>query len=61
MAKAPEYYSAKETKKPIKKRVFHDDDQCRVGRDIPPSDRRNGTGGYKQRRECIEAYLASAA
>jgi len=61
MAKVPEYFSAKQTKKPNKKRIYHDDDQCRAGRDIPQSERRNGTGGYRQCEECIEAYLASAA
>jgi hypothetical protein len=61
MAKVPDYFSAKETKKPNKKRIYHDDDQCRAGRDILQSERRNGTGGYRQCEECIEAYLASAA
>ncbi len=61
MAKVPEYYSVKETKKPIKKRIYHDDDQCRVGGAIPQNERRNGTGGYRQCQDCIEAFLASAA
>jgi len=61
MAKVPEYYSVKEAKKPIKKRIYHDDDQCRVARDIPQSERRCGTGGYRQCQECIEASLVSAA
>ncbi|MGD0506165.1 MAG: hypothetical protein ABSA27_00090 [Terriglobales bacterium] len=60
MAKIPECYSVKETKKPIKKRIYRDDDQCRAGRDIPQSERHTGTGGYKHCQECIEAYLASA-
>ena len=41
MAKVPEYYSVKETERPIKKRIYHDDDPCRVARDIPQSERRN--------------------
>ena len=61
MAKVAEYYSVKETKKPIKKRIYQDDDQCRVACDIPQSERRNGTGGYRRCQECIEANLASAA
>jgi len=61
MAKVPGYCSVKETKKPIGKRIYHDDDQCRVARDTPQSERRNRTGSYKQRRECIDASLASAA
>lgn len=60
MAKVPEYYHANENKKPIKKRIYHDDDQCRVARDMPQSERRNGTGGYRQCEECCEASLASA-
>jgi len=61
MAKVPEYYSVKENKKPFNKRIYHDDDQCRAGRNIPQSEQRNGTGGYKRCQECLEAYLASAA
>jgi hypothetical protein len=61
MAKVPEYYSVKETKKPFQKRVYHDDDQCPVARSIPENERRNGTGGYGCCEECIKASLGSAA
>jgi CheY-like chemotaxis protein len=61
MAKVTEYYSVKENKKPFNKRVYHDDDQCRAGRDILQSERRNGTGGYRHCDDCTEAALASAA
>ena len=50
MAKVPEYYHANENKKPIKKRIYHDDDQWRVARDMPQSERRNGTGGLQALR-----------
>jgi len=60
MAKILEYYSVKETKKTIKKRIYHDDDQCRAARDIPQNER-GDTGGYGHCQECIEASLVSAA
>jgi hypothetical protein len=52
MAKVTEYYSINEAKKPADKRVYHDNDQCRAGRDIPQSERRNGKGGYRHCEDC---------
>jgi hypothetical protein len=52
MAKVKEYYSINEASKPANKRVHHDNDQCRAGRDIPMSERRAGTGGYRHCEDC---------
>jgi hypothetical protein len=52
MAKDKEYYSVNEVKKSANKRVYHDNDQCRAGREIPPSERRDGTGGYRHCEDC---------
>src|ERR1035437_4565858 len=46
MAKVADYYSVNEANKPADKQVYHDNDQCRAGRDIPQSERRPGRGGY---------------
>src|SRR5260370_5796544 len=61
MARAPEYYSAQETKKPNKKRIYHDDDKCRVSREIPQREQRYGTVGYRQCEDGIEPYMTTAA
>jgi hypothetical protein len=36
-----------EEKKPANQRVYHDNINCRPGQDIPPHERRPGTGGYR--------------
>lgn len=46
------YYSINETKKPAEKRVHHNDTNCKVGRDIPENERRDGTGGYRLCEDC---------
>jgi hypothetical protein len=52
-AKSKEYYSANEKNKPPNKRVYHDNDQCRAGREILPSDRRDGKGDdYRHCKDC---------
>jgi hypothetical protein len=52
MAKVADYYSVNEAKKPADKQVYHDNDQCRAGRDIPQSERRPGRGGYRHCNDC---------
>jgi hypothetical protein len=52
MAKVADYYSAQEVNKPAEKRVYHDNDQCRSGRDIRPADKRSGRGGYRHCDDC---------
>lgn len=52
MPKVKEYYSVKEDSKPANERVYHDNDQCRAGRDILTRDRRDGKGGYRHCKDC---------
>ena len=42
-----QFYSVNEEKKPANQRVYHDNINCRPGQDIPPHERRPGTGGYR--------------
>jgi hypothetical protein len=51
MAKVADYYSVNEASKPAVNRVYHDNDQCKAGRDIPKNERRPGRGGY---RHCVD-------
>lgn len=55
MGKDPNYYSINEAKKPADKQVYHDNNQCKAGRDIPQSERRPGKGpgqGYRHCKDC---------
>jgi hypothetical protein len=52
MAKVSAFYSVNETKKPVEKRVYHNDNSCPAGRDIPSNERRPGTGGYRLCEDC---------
>jgi hypothetical protein len=52
MAKVADYYSINEAKKPADKQVYHDNDQCIAGRDIPKSEQRPGRGGYRHCNDC---------
>jgi len=52
MAKVADYYSINEAKKPKDKQVYHDNDQCIAGRDIPQNERRPGRGGYRHCNDC---------
>ncbi len=48
------YYSIHEAKKPEPQRVYHDDETCPAGREIPAEDRHNGTNGYRLCRDCMQ-------
>jgi hypothetical protein len=52
MTKVPDFYSINEVKKPVDKRVYHDNNACAPGRDIPQSERRSGNGGYRHCDDC---------
>jgi hypothetical protein len=52
MGRVSPYHSVNESKKPTDKRVYHTDDQCRAGRDIPHNERLPGTGGYPHCKDC---------
>jgi hypothetical protein len=48
------FYSVNETLKPVKNsRVYHDNNACAPGRDIPAKERKPGTGGYRHCEQCI--------
>jgi hypothetical protein len=52
-AKGKEYYSVNENNKPPHKQVYHDNDQCRSGREILTKDRRPGNpNGYRRCEDC---------
>lgn len=52
MTSVPAFYSINEVKKPPQHRVYHNDSVCPSGRDIPQSERRAGTGGYRLCEDC---------
>jgi hypothetical protein len=54
MAKVPAFHSINESAKPAAHRVYHNETQCAPGRDIPVSERRPGTGGYRLCEKCQE-------
>ena len=54
MTKVPAFYSVNEVKKLPADRVHHDNRACRPGQDIPQSERRTGTGGYRLCQVCKE-------
>ena len=49
MPRTRPFYSVNEIKKAVQNRVFHNNDACPPGQEIPPWDRRPGTNDY---REC---------
>jgi hypothetical protein len=54
MSKTAAFYSINEEKKPAGNRVYHDNNACAPGSDIPPHERRQGTGGYRLCKDCQE-------
>ena len=46
------YYSVNEEVKPADKRVYHNNEKCRAGRDIPQNERRPGTNNYRLCQDC---------
>jgi hypothetical protein len=52
MAKVADYYSVNEKDKPADRQVYHDNDDCRAGRDIPQRERLPGQGGYRHCNDC---------
>jgi hypothetical protein len=47
-----DYYSINEEKKAQADRVYHNNDDCRAGRDIPMNERRTGKNGYRLCEDC---------
>jgi hypothetical protein len=52
MPKVLEFHSINEVMKPVNQRVHHNNSACPPGRDIPQSERRSGTGGYRLCNDC---------
>jgi hypothetical protein len=46
------FNSINEVKKPSKDRVYHSNNKCPSGHDIPPKERRPGTAGYRLCQHC---------
>lgn len=46
------FYSINETRKLPSRQVYHNNSACPPGRDIPSSERRSGTGGYRLCHDC---------
>ena len=46
------FYSVNEAKKPVAKQVHHNNSGCVPGRDIPQTERKPGTGGYRLCEDC---------
>ena len=54
MPQVPPFHSVNEIKKPLAKRVYHNNNTCPPGRDIPTHERRSGTGGYRLCEDCAQ-------
>ena len=52
MPRVDPFYSVNEAQKPAANRVHHDNSACRPAQDIPRSERRDGTGGYRLCGDC---------
>jgi hypothetical protein len=52
MPAVPSFYSVNEAVKAAPSRVYHNNGACAPGRDIPPQERRLGTGGYRLCLDC---------
>lgn len=52
MARVADFYSVNEAKKAPANRVYHNNDTCPPGRDIPEHERRRGDGGYRLCEDC---------
>jgi hypothetical protein len=52
MATVTPFYSVHETYKSPSDRVYHKDDQCGAGKEIPPHERRSGENDYRLCDEC---------
>ena len=60
MATVPTFYSVHQAKKPEDHRVYHDNDRCFSGRDIPQHERLEGDNGYRLCVECVRLAAKAA-
>jgi hypothetical protein len=54
VAKVSDFYSVNEVKKPEADRVYHNNNSCGPGKEIPANERRSGTNGYRLCKDCKE-------
>jgi hypothetical protein len=52
MTLVPAFHSINEGQKPPARRVYHNNDACPPGRDIPLKERLTGTGSYRLCEDC---------
>ena len=52
MPLVPAFYSVNEAKKAATHRVYHDNDACPLGRDIPQNERKLGDGKHRLCVDC---------
>lgn len=52
MPKVVAYRSVTQAAKPAAHRIYHDNDRCFPGRDIPQHQRLEGDGGYRLCSDC---------
>jgi hypothetical protein len=52
MGYTPAFYSINEALKPASKRVYHNNNACPPGRDVPPWERKTGTNLYRLCEQC---------
>ena len=60
VARVPPFHHIQEARKPPEQRVYHDNDACSLGRLIQPWERREGTAGMRQCKECYRLGLAAS-
>jgi hypothetical protein len=53
------FNSINEVKKPIEKRVYHNNNKCPSGFDIPKNERRSGDAGYRLCQHCKDLNAAA--
>ena len=47
-----DFNSVNQVKKPVDKRVYHNNNKCPSGYDIPDKERRRGSAGYRVCQHC---------
>ena len=52
MTTVPSFHSVSQAAKPPEHRIYHDNDRCFPGRDIPQHERVPGDEGYRRCVEC---------
>jgi hypothetical protein len=55
------FNSINEVKKLVESRVYHNNNKCASGRDIPKMERRAGTAGYRLCSHCKELNVQDRA